>query len=453
MAERRWTQSLGSVRTRTTTAAVLVGGLALFAAALLLISLLERGLERNVRDAAILQAQFLASSLEFGTDPSDLVIPDQVDLAIQVVDEEGTVLRASPSVRERDPVIAGAASAGELEGRFTLDREPYLAVGTQADTPNGLVTVLVGRSLEPIQESTDVARDLLALAVPVLLVVVAITTWMIVGRALAPVEAIRREVAEISATELYRRVPTPSSSDEVSRLARTMNDMLTRLDASRRRQEQLVSDASHELRNPIAAIRQYAEVALAHPEQISARELAEDVLTEDVRLQHLVEDLLLLARADENMLDLNAAPVDLDDIVLDEAARLRKTTQLDVDTQAVSATRLVGDRAALQRIVRNLADNAARHAQSTVRFEVTGSGDEALILVDDDGTGVALEDRDSVFERFTRLDDARDRDHGGAGLGLAIVTEIVAAHGGSAAVDEAPLGGARFRIALPRSSH
>jgi signal transduction histidine kinase len=290
------------------------------------------------------------------------------------------------------------------------------------------------------------------ISIPVLLLIVGITTWKVTGRALAPVEAIRKEVAEISTSELHRRVPEPEGDDEITRLSQTMNDMLNRLEEGRRRQQQLVSDASHELRNPIAAIRNHAEVALRHPEATDVPTLASEVLDEDLRLLHLAENLLLLARADERTLQMSSDPLDLDDLVLEEAKRLSSTTDLRIETSGVGAARTDGDRLSLQRVVRNLADNAARHATSVVSFSVRETDGLVVLHVDDDGSGVPVEARTSVFERFTRLDEARDRERGGAGLGLAIVAEIVAAHGGSAAVFDAPLGGARFEVTLPRSA-
>jgi signal transduction histidine kinase len=231
-----------------------------------------------------------------------------------------------------------------------------------------------------------------------------------------------------------------------------MNDMLARLDEAHKRQRRLVSDASHELRNPIATIGHHAEVALAHPESTTLEILASDVLAEDLRLQRLAEDLLLLARADERTLELSFRPLDLDDLVLEEARRLGLTTELHIDTSGIGAGRTHGDRAGLQRVVRNLADNAARHATSVVRFSVREQDGHVVLEVDDDGKGIPVESRGIVWDRFTRLDDARDRAHGGAGLGLAIVAEIVAAHGGSATVGDAPLGGARFEVILPTAA-
>jgi signal transduction histidine kinase len=226
---------------------------------------------------------------------------------------------------------------------------------------------------------------LLAIGVPLLLMVVAGTTWFVVGRALAPVEAIRAEVDAISATALHRRVPDPLADDEIGRLARTMNRMLERLELAQARQRRLVSDAFHELRWPVAAIRQHAEVALAHPGRASACELAETVLAEDLRLQRLAEDLLLLTRADEHTLAFRRRPVDLDDLVFDEARRLRGVSGVRVDTWLVSAGRVDGDIAGLRRVLRNLGDNAARHAEGRVAFSVAERDGVVLLEVDDDG--------------------------------------------------------------------
>jgi signal transduction histidine kinase len=294
-----------------------------------------------------------------------------------------------------------------------------------------------------------VVIQVLAIGLPLLLAVVAVTTWIVVGRALAPVEAIRTEVDAISAAALHRRVPDPPADDEIGRLARTMNRMLARLEQAQARQRRLVSDASHELRSPVAAIRQHAEVALAHPGRTTAGELAETVLAEDLRLQRLAEDLLLLTRADEQSLALRRRPVDLDDLVFDEARRLRGAGGLRIDTTAVSAGRVDGDAAALRRMVRNLADNAARHAGGHLAFSVTERDGTVLLAVDDDGPGIPVADRERVFERFVRLDGARSRDDGGSGLGLAIVAELAAVHGGTVAIASSSLGGARVEVTLP----
>jgi signal transduction histidine kinase len=226
-----------------------------------------------------------------------------------------------------------------------------------------------------------------------------------------------------------------------------MNSMLARLELERARERQFVSDASHELRSPIASIRQYAEVAVAHPEASDLGELAEVVLEEIVVLQRLVEDLMLLTRIDEGTLRLRHQAVDLDDIVLREGARLRSARpDLEVDLGDVGAARTRGDMVALDRLVRNLIDNAARHARHAVALALRDDGDHVVLTVDDDGAGIEPADRPRVFERFVRLDEARDRDSGGTGLGLAIVREVAAAHNATIVVAEAPLGGARFEV-------
>ncbi len=278
--------------------------------------------------------------------------------------------------------------------------------------------------------------------------VVALTTWFAVGRALAPVEAIRREVDEISAAQLHRRVPQPKADDEIGRLAATMNRMLERLESARNSQRRFVSDASHELRSPITTIRQHAEVALAHPDRVTAAELAEVVLAEQQRMQRLVEDLLLLARADEHV-PLTRAAVDLDDLAFEEGHRLRSTTSKRVDTSGVNAVRVQGDADALRRMVRNVGENAVRHASSRVDVTLVERGEEVVLTIDDDGPGIPATERARVLQRFVRLDEARSRDEGGSGLGLSIVDEVVRAHGGSMSIEQSPLGGARIVITLP----
>jgi signal transduction histidine kinase len=213
-----------------------------------------------------------------------------------------------------------------------------------------------------------------------------------------------------------------------------------------------VSDAAHELRSPVASIRQHAEVALAHPDRSSVDALAATVLEENLRVQRLVEDLILLASSDEQPRSADRE-VDLDDIVFEEARRMRGSTKLTVATSGVSAGRVRGDPGQLRRMVANLVDNAARHATTLISLSLEETGAGSVVLrVDDDGTGIPVADRGRVFERFVRLDEARARDDGGAGLGLAIVAEVAASHGGSATVGDSPSGGARLEVVLPRAS-
>lgn len=228
-----------------------------------------------------------------------------------------------------------------------------------------------------------------------------------------------------------------------------MNRMLGRLEQAHTRQRRFVADASHELRSPVASIRQHAEVALAHPERTTTADLARTVLAEGLRVQRLVEDLLFLARGDEHTVELRRRPIDLDDLVFDEAQRLRVATNLRVDTRAVSAGRVEGDAEGLRRLVRNLGENAARHARGRILFALAERDGWVHLTLDDDGRGIPPADRERVLERFVRLDEARARDGGGSGLGLAIVAAVAAAHGGTVRIGESPLGGARVELELP----
>jgi signal transduction histidine kinase len=444
----RMRQRMDTIRVRTTGAAVFAVGVTLVAASVAMVVLLEESVRGNVETSAVARAETVAKRLSAGEDPSSLTALDEDEEFVQILDRE-EVVAASANVSSTDPLVML-----EPDQERTLDEVPFedgafLAVADRASGASGPLTVVVGRSLEVVQETRGAVVGLLAIGVPLLLLVVGIVTWRVVGRALAPVDAIRTEVEAISSRELHRRVPQPTGKDEIARLASTMNGMLTRLEKARLRERRFVSDASHELRSPVAAIRQHAEVAQTYPDGTSTQELAEVVLEEDVRLQRIVEDLLLLTRVDEGTLPLQSAPVDVDDLLFEDVRRLRASTELRVDGSGVSAGRVVGDREQLERLIRNLTDNAARHAVAEVRLALREDDGLVVLEVDDDGPGVPEEMREAVFERFTRLDDARDRQNGGAGLGLSIVSEIARAHGGSVAVTDAPLGGARLTVTLP----
>jgi len=443
------------VRVRTTVAAVVVAGLAMAVGGLVLVAVLRDTLTREVEAAARLRAEDVVSLLASDPDGQrSLAVDDPEEWIVQVLDEGGQVVSSSPNAEGLGPLARlrpGESSEITVEASGPIEEDgTYLAVAVGAGTSLGEWTVVVARSTETVTEATAALGGLLGVGLPLLLAVVAVTTWFVVGRALAPVEAIRAEVDAISATALHRRVPDPPADDEIGRLSTTMNRMLERLERAQARQRRLVSDASHELRSPVAAIRQHAEVALAHPDRTTASELATTVLAEDLRLQRLAEDLLLLTRADEHTLALRRRPVDLDDLVFDEARRLRGVSELRVDTAQVSAGQVEGDAAGLRRVLRNLGDNAARHANGRVAFSVAERDGVVLLEVDDDGPGVPEASWERVFERFVRLDDARARDEGGSGLGLAIVAELVAAHGGTVTLASSPIGGTRVEVSLPR---
>ncbi len=282
-----------------------------------------------------------------------------------------------------------------------------------------------------------------------LVVLAGLATWFLTGRALRPVAAITKQVGEISSGNLDQRVPDPRGKhDEIGTLATTMNGMLDRIERGDQQRRQFVSDASHELRTPVAVLRSEAEVALRAPQATTVPDLAEAVLDESNRMGVIVEDLLTLARVDEQSAQKALMEVDVDELVLAEAARKRR---LPIEQSDVSAGRVLAQTDELSRVIVHLLDNAVRHGQSRVAVGVAPSRDSKWIelWVDDDGAGVPMEDRERIFERFVRLDEARTRDTGGSGLGLAVVATTIARFDGTTEVIDSPLGGARFLVRLP----
>jgi signal transduction histidine kinase len=335
--------------------------------------------------------------------------------------------------------------------RAGTERENYRVWAVRAGNGQQPSFVYVGTSLEAVSEATARLRVALAVGLPVLVALLAFSTWVLLGRTLRPVEEIRSEVAEIEALALGRRVPVPPTEDEISRLAETMNAMLDRLEAASARQREFVADASHELRSPLSAFRAQLEVALAHPADADWEATARALLADSDRMERIVGDLLYLARTDALPPEPSETLVDLDDIVLDEVNRVRVHARVQIDTAQVSAAPVRGNGEELRRLIRNLLDNAVRHARSSVRVELVTVGDEVVLAVEDDGPGVPSEQRTRIFERFVRLDDARSSRQGGTGLGLAIVHAIAARHGGRVAL-EPSADGARLVVRLVASA-
>lgn len=303
-------------------------------------------------------------------------------------------------------------------------------------------------SQEAKEEAVRTVAALLAVGVPLLVGLAALVTWWRVGRALGSVESIRSQVERIESAHLKQRVPVPPTRDEIAQLALTMNGMLQRLEASDLTQRRFVADASHELRSPLATLAATLEVAEGDDTGRTWQELAPILKSETERMTRLVGDLLLLSQVDNQALTLAKDDVDLDDVADLECRRLRQVTGVPV---ALSATpvRVRGDEHKLAQLLRNVLDNAVRAARAQVAVTIARRGDLAVVLVEDDGEGIAAADRQRVFERFVRLDESRSRRRGGSGLGLSIAQEIASAHGGSVQVGASSLGGAAFEIELP----
>jgi len=457
----RWWRSAG-VQVRSALAATVLQALVIAGAGLILLFTLQHVLLQGIDSSnnAIAQgirAQISAEVLSSAPDPEaqedlETAIADGAPrrAVVQVLNAEGAVVASSvevlgePALTQDVPRTGGTATS-RIHVRFDDDAYRVLAVSGAAGGAG--FTVVVAQSLGSVEDTLHVAEVVLAIGVPVLLVVVALATFVFVGRSLRPVGAIRLAVERISERQRGERVPVPEGSDEVSRLARTMNAMLARLETSSSAQRQFVADASHELRSPIATLQAAADIAVSVPGVTSAGELAHLVQGESRRLERLVSDLLLLARADDHGSPARAEEVDLDDLVDAEARRLRSSSLLDVRVDLVAA-RVRGDLHALSRVLRNLTDNSVRHARTWVSISLRVQGDSVVLEVANDGPEIAPEDAERVFGRFVRLEESRARDSGGSGLGLAIVRELVIAHGGTVAVVP-QRGGACLRVVLP----
>ncbi|MGP8059783.1 MAG: sensor histidine kinase [Acidimicrobiales bacterium] len=453
MRERTWDlrSLLGSVRVRITLAALVVVAVTLAIGGTALVWQLHRSLESNLAASTSRESTEIARQVSEGSlhELSEV----HPDLAIQVVDAQGNVVvqTANLSVHrqvsgQRPPVGDQAVVPTGVVVHGADD--PGLTVATTVATRGGPVTVYVVASTESIEDSThDVALPL-AIVLPLLAVLAGAFAWILAGRALQPVEAIRAEVAEISGGDLHRRVPEPGFDDEISRLAATMNAMLERIEAANEAQRRFISDAAHELRSPLAGLLAQVDVARTHPNVADWTVVADHVIEDGTRLQRVVDDLLLLARSDEGHLVAGHDPVDLDELVLDEGQRMVARGRVAVDLRQVSAARVVGDREQLRRVVRNLVENAERHAASGVTLGLRRHGETVELVVADDGPGIPADQRAHIFERFARLDASRGRPTGGTGLGLAIVGEVVAAHDGWVQVADARPG-TRMIVRLP----
>jgi signal transduction histidine kinase len=441
------------VRTRATVAATVVVAVCLVFAGLALLFVLFRTLESAARAAADARVHQvvdqLAADYPEDLDKSMLATDSQVGV-VQVVARDGTLVAQSAggpavplSTRRIDP--GTTEFVGRTEPRTGGD---FWVTGQGVLTLRGPVTVLVGADRQPVENVVSTVAGLLAVGGPIAIALVAFGTYRLVGVALRPVERIRARVSSMTSTDLTERIPVPPAKDEVARLARTMNAMLDRLESSQRAQRRFVSDASHELRSPLATITAVLDLAQVRPGELDQALIEQALLPETRRMAQLVDDLLLLAHADERSCVSTQVEVDLDDIIYAETERARTVTDLTVQA-SVSAVRTLGDPLALTRLVRNLVDNAIRHAHSQIRLECRPVGGYAQIVVADDGPGIPVSERLRVFDRFVRLDSPRTRNSGGTGLGLSIVSEIVNAHCGIVRVSESPSGGAGFVVLLP----
>ena len=447
----RWFDRL-TLRSRMVLVAAVAVALVVAAVGVLVITSVREGLIDTADQLGEAQAEQLAELARQGTLPPKLVASHDLVVAAQVV-RDGRVISATdnataPGLFHMPQQPPGSDEVADI-ARLPVDEGgPFRVTAFGTRTPEGPATVFVAVDVEGVNDAVAAFIRDGVVALVLVILAVSVICWLVIGRTLSPVDAISRRAELITGQRLEQRVPEPRAHDEIRRLARTINDMLTRLELSARRQERFVADAAHELRTPLATLRLRLETALARGNPQADEELLPDLLTETLRLSSLVEQLLLLARSDAGRLTTHASPVDLDDVVSD-VVRANQNRKVAVREKDVQPAQVVGEPALLEQVVRNLVDNAVGHATSQVDVSVTADPTKAVITVDDDGPGIPFDNRSEVFERFVRLDDSRGRASGGVGLGLAIVHEIVRLHSGTVQVTDSPSAGARFQVSLP----
>jgi signal transduction histidine kinase len=438
-----------SLRTRTTLLVAVVTAVLLVGGAVTLDVVLRQRLTDSADDLARSRVADLLTLAESGDLPPVLVnVTD--DSVAQVVDEDGGVVAASPNVQDAGPLTDEPATGGlrveDVVGPDDDETEEYrMWTSTGPAAGGGRVRVYVGTSLESVREATENLRATLLVGVPLIWLLLVGSSWVLVGRALRRLDLIRAEVDTITESDLSRRVGTDDRRDEVGRLAATMNRMLARLEEAGQRQRRFVADVSHDLRSPLTAQRTQLEVAMAHPGSMDDEQLHRDLLAHVAEMDSLVGDLLFVVTDEER--PRTRQPVDLEDIVLEEAARVRRLGGPEVDTRSVSAAPVDGDPGELRRLVRNLVENAVAHAYSRIVLTASAEAVGVVVEVVDDGPGVPPGEEEAVFERFHRGDTARSRR--GSGLGLSIARTIAERHGGTLVLVQEEAAGARFRLSLP----
>jgi signal transduction histidine kinase len=412
--------------------ALIMGGLAFFGA-------LTYSVDRTLDSETLASAEEVAQMINDSRLPSP--IPISGAQVVQVVDAQQRVIGGSVTADRLTPLLRPDELARALTGQAVIVDGVRLGISgplrvraIHAGPAAAPVSVMVGLPFGDVLATRAALRNALLITFPLLLGALALIAWRVIGWTLRPVEQLRAGAEKISRTRRIsgpagsERLPVPPAADEIRALAVTLNEMLDRLGEAQERQRSFVADAAHELRSPLASIQAQLEVAQRLGE---GGTLPADLMVDVKRLSGLVEDLLLLARADaDTRPPARAKPVDAGDLV-SEVAKGYSDARVPVTVAARERLMMMVDSEELRRAVGNLIENAVRHARSGVAVAAFADHDEAVISISDDGPGIAPEDRERVFERFTRLDDARGRNSGGAGLGLAIVRELITRAGGT----------------------
>ena len=457
-----------SVRTRIAVIAAVTTAIAVSVAGFLLLSQLSSSLDREINESLERQLINFEAAIETYADFETVQVPSDPETLLIVLDSDGFAPLANDEgvdgveVAEALPLTTVAfdevnfADISLMTPTETTEpgslRAAYIEVFLDDQRVDEEFFVVVARSSAPADRTVAGLRNTLLVGLPLLVAFVAALAWWLTGRSLNPVDQMRREVDEISSTDLERRVSEPTATDEIGELARTMNRMLGRLEQSQKTQEQFVSDAAHELRTPLASIAAQIDVDDAHPGSADRTATASNVRSEVTRLQSLIDGLLMSARNQEQHEPSKQSLVDLDVVAGSAAGRVELPGHVQLDQRGIGAGTVRGDEVVLASVVDNLLANAGRHARHHVAINVGTDTAGVWLTVDDDGAGIAAIDRDRIFDRFVRLDEARSRDAGGSGLGLALARETASRHGGTLHMDDSPLGGARFVLWLPHPS-
>ena len=444
----------GSVRLRVTAAATVLVCLTLLAAAIVASRVLARSVEADGDAILVDQVDEVELLIRDGRLAEQIEAIGEETGQLQVVDASGAVIAASVGlaatvrldVVERPPMGRQASEtidAAEVGGTPGVDLR---VVARTVGSARGPLTIYGVTSLAKAQQAQDHLTEVLLVGLPALALLAALLIWWVVGRALAPVDHMRAVVDRIEATDLSDRVDAPGRRDEIGRLGATLNRMLDRLDDAARRQRLFAAAASHELRSPLSAIRTELEVGLAYPDRTDWTEVAGETLAEVERLERLASDLLQVTRLQALPAGSTDGRCELGRVVRGELERRRRHGSIAFDGDVDDVT-VAGDPEAVVHLVRNLLDNAQRHARSAVTVSVRAtSGDRVELLVANDGAPIDAADRQRIFDPFTRLDDARVADATGAGLGLSIARGLAAHMGGSLDAVDPPAGhGAAFR--------
>ncbi|WP_172582543.1 sensor histidine kinase [Subtercola boreus] len=418
----------------------------------LLYVLQTNSVRQNLDSELRTYAAEIAQTGEGGTWPSPLP-QSTLDPAAeaQVIAADGTVLASTRTLAGLPAVyalpIASNQPVRQPAANSTIPASA-IVVGTHANVGGASVSIITGTDTGLLDAMTSEFGRHVLIGLPIILVLSMVAVWLIVGRALRPVDVIRRSVDDITSEDLSRRVPEPRIRDEIGQLAATMNEMLARLERSTSRQRRFVADASHELRSPLAAIRTTLEVGLAHPDIAPWPIIAARAAEQSERLETLIQQLLLLAKSDEGKLTDGSREIDIGKL-LNRVLASSDTGPISVHTDLAEELTVQGNPQHLERMFRNIIENAIRHTTTAVTITAQHGVGSIVVEIADDGPGIASPDHGRVFERFVRLDTSRDRSSGNSGLGLAIAADITRAHGGSISVLDAPVHGALFVVVLP----